>query len=130
MQCKNGIAALAHTSFLRVKTFNHPHITKLQGAFRALQRGYINWDSGRVDHLEINYRHRQFCHVRCKMVPSMKPGLYHVYMVLGKEGEFATIKKATCNCTEALGRCVNFPTPMEMQTVGILAHGFLQLLDL
>ena len=64
-----------------------------QGAFRALQRGYINWDSGHVDHLEINYRHPQFCHVRCKMVQSMKPGLYHVYMVLGKEGEFASRKQ-------------------------------------
>lgn len=69
-----------------------------KGAFRALQRGYIHWASGRLDSLEINYRHPDYCHVRCKMTPSMKTGIYHVYLLLGKEGTFATISKATCEC--------------------------------
>ena len=69
-----------------------------QGAFRALQRGYAHWASGRLDRLEVNYRHPEYCHVRCSMTPSMKAGLYRVYMLLGKEGELATIKKATCEC--------------------------------
>ena len=70
-----------------------------QGAFRALQRGYAHWASGRLDHLEVNYRHPEYCHVRCNMTPSMKTGLYRVYLLLGKEGALATIKKATCQCT-------------------------------
>jgi len=32
------------------------------------------------------------------MTPSMKPGLYHVYILLGREGEVATIHAATCEC--------------------------------
>ena len=64
------------------------------GAFRALQRGYTHWASGRLDRLEVNYRHPEYCHVRC----SMKAGLYHVYLLLGKEGDLAVIKKATCEC--------------------------------
>ena len=68
------------------------------GAFRALQRGYTHWPSGRLDRLEVNRQHPQYCHVRCNMTPSMKVGLYHVYMLLGKEGELAVIKKATCEC--------------------------------
>ena len=57
------------------------------GAFRALQRGYNHWASGRRNHLEVNYKHPLFCHVRCSMTPSMKPGVYHVYILLAVEGE-------------------------------------------
>ena len=39
-----------------------------------------------------------FCHVRCRMTPSMKQGVYNVYMLLGCEGEMATICAATCEC--------------------------------
>ena len=42
--------------------------------------------------------HPHFCHVRCKMTPSMKSGIYHVYMLLGKKRDLATIEKATCEC--------------------------------
>ena len=31
------------------------------------------------------------------MTPSMKAGLYHVYILLGKEGSFATINKLHVN---------------------------------
>lgn len=71
---------------------------RTEGAFRALQRGYIHWASGRLDQLEVNYRHPEYCHVRCNMTPSMKSGLYRVYLLLGKEGCLATIIKATCEC--------------------------------
>ena len=65
-------------------------------AFRALQRGYIHWCSG--PHLEIHSMHPRFYHVRCKMTPSMRAGIYNVYMLLGKEDDIATIEKATCEC--------------------------------
>lgn len=68
------------------------------GAFRALQRGYIHWASGRLSQIEVNCQHPKFCHVRCSMTPSMKSGVYHVYVLLGREGELATIEKATCQC--------------------------------
>ena len=29
---------------------------------------------------------------------SMKQGLYHVYILLGREGEVATVRAATCEC--------------------------------
>ena len=68
------------------------------GCGRSLQRGYIQWQSGRMSQLEVNSRHPKLCHVRCKMMPSMKPGVYTVYLLLGKEGEMATVQKATCEC--------------------------------
>ena len=67
-------------------------------AFRSLERGFNHWASGQLSKIEINFRHPHFCHVRCEMTPSMKPGLYHVYMLLGREGEMATILAATCEC--------------------------------
>lgn len=69
-----------------------------RGAFRALQRGFAHWSSGRLDHLEVNYKHPKFCHVRCQMTPSMKPGLYRVYLLLGRDGDFAVIQVAKCQC--------------------------------
>ena len=68
------------------------------GAFRALQRGYIHWASGRLSQIEVNCQHPKFCHTRCSMTPSMKSGVYHVYILLGREGQLATIEKATCEC--------------------------------
>ena len=69
------------------------------GAFRALQRGYIQWSSGRLACLEVNVRHPLYCHVRCKMTPSMKQGQYNVYLLLSNDGGLAsTIQVATCEC--------------------------------
>ena len=67
-------------------------------AFRSLQRGYVQWSSGRMSKLEINYQHPLFCHVRCQMIPSMKQGLYNVYMLLERVGEVASIRAGTCDC--------------------------------
>ena len=49
--------------------------------------------------MEVNTTHPAYCHVRCMMKPSMKAGLYHVYLLLGREGELATICSATCECS-------------------------------
>lgn len=77
-----------------------------EGAFRALQRGFAHWSSGRLSKMEVNLQHPHFCHVRCQMTPSMKQGLYHVYILLGRKGETATIEVATCEC--AAGYVLNF----------------------
>ena len=44
--------------------------------------------------MEINTNNPQFCHVKCKMQPSMKAGI----ILLGREGNVACIKLATCEC--------------------------------
>ena len=68
------------------------------GTFRALTRGYTHWASGRIDRLEVNVQHPQYCHVQSSMKPSMKPGSYHVWILLERTGPFATIHSATCEC--------------------------------
>ena len=65
-----------------------------QGAFQALTRGYSHWASGLLQQLEVNTN----CHVRVAMKPSMKDGLYRVYILLGRDGDLATICCATCEC--------------------------------
>lgn len=70
-----------------------------QGAFRALTRGYTHWASGRLQEMEVNTKHPSYCHVRCTMTPSMRAGVYKVYLLLGREGELATICSATCECS-------------------------------
>ena len=52
------------------------------GTFRALTQEYTHWASGRIDHLEVNVQHPQYCHVQSSMKPSMKPGSYHVWILL------------------------------------------------
>ena len=70
--------------------------SKGEGAFRALSRGYTHWASGRMEELEINTYNPHFCHVRCFMKPSTKSGKYRVYILLRRDGDFATIAVATC----------------------------------
>ena len=72
--------------------------SKMEGAFRALSRGYTHWASGRMEELEVNTHNPCFCHVRCLMKPSMKSGKYKTYILLGKDGDFATIMAAMCEC--------------------------------
>ena len=69
-----------------------------QGAFRALARGYTHWSSGRLEEMDVNTNHPEYCHVRCTMTPSMKCIPYHIYLLLGRDGELATICSATCEC--------------------------------
>lgn len=72
--------------------------TSGRGAFRALQRGFNHWSSGRLSNMEVNTQRPGFCHVRCNMTPSMKAGIYHVTILLNRDGELATIESATCQC--------------------------------
>ena len=69
-----------------------------QGAFRALSRGYIHYASGRLEGIEVNINHPLYCRVRCTIKPSMKSGVYRVYMLLQRDGELATIYSAICEC--------------------------------
>lgn len=69
-----------------------------RGAFRALTRGYTHWSSGRMDCVEVNLHHPEFCHVKSTMTPSMKQGTYQVYILLCKEGDLASVAAATCEC--------------------------------
>ena len=80
-------------TYLAEVTGNH---STGHGAFHALQRGYNHWASGCLSHLEVNCKHPLFCHVQCSTTPSMKSGVYHVYVLLAVEGEVRNIKKATC----------------------------------
>jgi len=72
--------------------------TASRGAFCALTRGFTHWCSGRMDHVEVNLHHPEFCHVRCTMIPSMKPGSYRAYILLHKVGNFGSVSNATCEC--------------------------------
>ena len=70
-----------------------------EGAFRALDSGYNQWASGRLEEMEVNTNHPEYCHVHCKMKPSMKSGIYNVYLLLARDGKLATtICEATCEC--------------------------------
>ena len=69
-----------------------------EGTFRALTRGYTHWASGRIDRLDINTQHPEYCHIQSVMKPSMKPGSYHVWLLLGRDGPFASVQRATCEC--------------------------------
>lgn len=69
-----------------------------EGTFRALTRGYTHWASGRIDRVEVNNNNPDYCHIRSNMKPSMKPGSYSVWILLGRVGPYATIQHATCEC--------------------------------
>ena len=73
-------------------------IEKEEGTFRALTRGYVYWASGRISQIEVNLENPMYCHVRSTMTPSMKQGNYHLWLLLGKNGDFASVLSATCEC--------------------------------
>ena len=68
------------------------------GACRSLTRGYNHWASGRLDQLEINVNHPEYCHIRCLMKASMKSNTYHIYLLLRHQRELATVVSVTCEC--------------------------------
>jgi len=68
------------------------------GAFRTLTRGYKHWASRQLEQPEINVNHPKFCHVRCSMKASIKKEIYKVCLLLGRDGELASISTATCEC--------------------------------
>lgn len=65
------------------------------GTFRALTRGYTHWASGRLDRHEVHCCHPDYYHVRCQLTPSMKSGVYHVYILFDRE---PTVELAQCKC--------------------------------
>lgn len=69
------------------------------GTFRALTRGYTHWASGRISTISINVQHPTNCHVQSVMKPSMKPGTYHVWLMLQRcDMGYASVLRATCEC--------------------------------
>jgi len=56
-----------------------------EGTFRSQTRGYTDWASGHIDCLDINTQHPEYCHIQSVMKPSMKPGSYHVWLLLGHD---------------------------------------------
>ena len=48
------------------------NVGKTGEEFRALTRGYTHWASGRLEQMEVNIQHPEFCHIRCYMRASMK----------------------------------------------------------
>ena len=83
-----------------IYTYLSAHASQGSGdeTFRVLTRGYTHWASVCIDCLEVNVQHPQYCHVQSSMKPSMKPGSYHVWILLERTGLFATIHSATWEC--------------------------------
>ena len=81
-------------------TYLSSHVSQRssEGTFRALTRGYIHWASGRINQIEVNTQNPDYCHVQSLMTPSMKPGTYHVWLLIRRDGQFASIQNATCQC--------------------------------
>ena len=69
-----------------------------EGAFRALTRGYMRWASGRLEDIQVNTNNPEYCRIQCSMKPSMRAGVYRVYILLGCEGSLAKNCSATCQC--------------------------------
>ena len=58
-----------------------------------------HWASGRVTHIEVNLEtNPMYCYVHSTMNPSMKQGKYHRWLLLGRNGDFATVLSVTCEC--------------------------------
>ena len=78
-----------------VYTYLAGHVGRVgeQGAFRALARGYTHWVSSVRSSNNPNH-----CHVWVAIKPSMKDGLYRVYVLIGCDGDVAVICCATCEC--------------------------------
>lgn len=89
---------MKHTGLLYTYLVEGLKNTSGSKAFRTLQWGFTHWSAGRLDHLEINYKNPVYCHVRWEMTPSMKPGVYHVYILLAHDGDYVSIPVATCEC--------------------------------
>ena len=71
-------------------------------AFRALRKGYIHWQSGRLSKIEVHTFHPSYVFVKCITIPSMRAGTYTVKVTLKKEmirdQPIASIVEASCQC--------------------------------
>ena len=73
-------------------------IEKEKGTFRALARGYTHYASGRMSQIEVNLKNPFYCHVRSTVTPSMKQGNYRLWLLLGKNGDLATVLSGSYEC--------------------------------
>ena len=73
-------------------------IEKEEGTFRALMRGYTQWASGSLIHIKVNLENPLYCHIHSTMTSSMKQGNYHLWLLLGRNGDFASVLSATYEC--------------------------------
>ena len=64
--------------------------------------------SGHIDCLDTNTQHPEYCHIQSVMKPSVKPGGYHVWLLLGRDGPCASIQCATCECAAGCMPFVDF----------------------
>lgn len=98
MYHKLTVITLPHAGLLYSYLAAHVDRSDSEGAFRALTRGYTHWASGRLEQLSVNINNPKYCHVRATMKPSMKTGVYHVYLLLESVEGLASILSATCEC--------------------------------
>ena len=52
----------------------------------------------KMNHMMVNQHHPEFSHVKCTMTPSIKQGLYQVYIFLYKDGNLGSVVPTTCDC--------------------------------
>ena len=94
----NGLFCCCCVGLVYTYLAGHVGRTGDQEAFRVLAHGYTHWSSGRLEKMDVNTNHPEYCHVHCTMTPSMKSIPYHIYLLLGCDGELTTICSATCEC--------------------------------
>ena len=71
---------------------------KKQVHFEHSHVGFKHWSSGQIERIQVNLKHPQFCHVKSYVQPSMKQGMYEVYVLLCVAGECEEVASATCDC--------------------------------
>ena len=72
--------------------------SKPQEVFRALSHGYNHWVCGQIDEIQVHTAHPQYCHIRARATPSMKPGNVSRLFLTSKGREVFNIETATCEC--------------------------------
>lgn len=63
----------------------------------SIPRFPTHYASGRLG-IEVNTNHPLYCHVHCSLKPAVKSGIYHVYLLLECDDEFAAVCSVTCEC--------------------------------
>jgi len=48
--------------------------------------------------MQVNLKQPNYCHVKSHVQPSMKQGMYKVYVLLHVAGECVLVTSATCDC--------------------------------
>ena len=77
-----------------------------EGAFRALSWGYTHWASGRIQEIDLNTNNPEFCHVRGRMQPSMKVGVYITYILQGGREKWRVFNRLHVNVLQGNSFCI------------------------